>query len=39
MLPTTEIKVEGMELTVLVDTGASASFFQIDWSKQNAIQI
>ena len=26
MLPTTKIRVEGMEVTALVDTGASASF-------------
>ena len=39
MLPTIIIKVEGTELTVLVDTGVSASFSQIDKSKQNAIEI
>ena len=27
ILPTTKIKVEGIEVTVLVDTGASTSFF------------
>ena len=39
MLPKTKTKVEGMDLTALVDTRASASFLQIDWSKQNAIEI
>ena len=39
MLSITKFKVEGMKLTVLVDTGASASFLQIDWSKQNIIEI
>ena len=38
MLPTTKVKVEGMEVTALEDTGASASFFQMEWSKQSAIE-
>ena len=39
MLPTTTIKIDGIESTVLLDTGASASFLQINWSKRNAIDI
>ena len=39
MLPTTKIKVEGMEFTVLVDTGANTSFLQKNWTKQSAIEI
>ena len=39
MLPTINIKVEGMDLSELVDTGASASFLQMDWSKQNTFEI
>ena len=39
MLLTIRIKVEGTELRVLVDTGASTSFLQMDWSKRNAVEI
>ena len=39
MLLTIKIKVEGMEITALVDIGASASFCQMDWTKQNVIEI
>ena len=39
MLPRTKVKVEGTELTALVDTRASASFLQMDWTKQIAIEI
>ena len=39
MLPITKTKVEGMEVTALVDTGASASFLQTEGRKQNAIEI
>ena len=39
MLPIIKIKLEGTEATALVDTGASASFLQMEWSKQNAIGV
>ena len=39
MLSITKTTEEGAEATVLVDTEASASFLQTNWSKRNAIDI